>query len=267
MNKPENITNLDYRVLLKSITGLSDADLICNPTPELSDEHQHRLESYVQRRLNGEPVSKIIGEREFYGLGFHVTQHVLDPRPDTETLVDAVLEHCRKHDLHEPRILELGVGSGCIGISLLKNIEGARVFGVDISDDALDVAKRNANRHEVQDRITFLHSDWFESVTGVFDIIVSNPPYIESNDIESLQVEVKKYDPILALDGGADGLEPYRIIFSQAENHLYPHGAVFVEFGINQDQALERLITSHGFAGFQFYKDLSGTNRVLGASL
>ena len=261
------IDRQDYRILLKHVTGMSDADLICTPDPVLLPRQQSNLEHCLERRKAGEPVSKIMGYREFYGLDFTVTEDVLDPRPDTETLVDAVIQYCQDHKIQQPRILELGVGSGCVSIALLKNIPDAYVCAVDISDEALDIARINAKTHQVDDRAVFLHSDWYESVTGVFDIIVSNPPYIESKTIESLQVEVRGYDPIQALDGGNDGLDAYRIIFAQAEAYLYPHGVVFAEFGMNQEDAIGRLITSNGFAGFQLYRDLSGTNRVCRASL
>ena len=251
----------EQRIFLKHITGLSDADLIITPAPILTAEQDQLLQEMVKRRQDGEPVSKIIGEREFYSLPFFVNRHVLDPRPDSEILVEVGLSHIREKD--SPHVLELGCGSGCIGVAMAANHQQCRVDMVDISTEALDVAHSNVTRHQLQDRVKLWRSDWFDTVQGRYDLILSNPPYIESHVIESLQIEVKNHDPILALDGGDDGLNPYRIIFSQAASHLYPQGVLAVEHGKGQEGELQRLMNSYGFAMIRSFPDLGGTNRVL----
>lgn len=255
------IDRLDRRVLLKHVTGCSDADLIVTPNPELTPEQQDVFESMLARREAGEPVSKIIGAREFYSLMFHVNEDVLDPRPDTEILVDAALNFLKTKKT--PCVLELGCGSGCISVTIAANHPDVRIDAVDVSKEALSVAEGNVACHGLQDRITLRESNWFDSVSGQYHLIISNPPYIESNALESLAPEVKNHDPILALDGGKDGLEAYRIIFSQARAHLYPQGTLMVEHGAGQEDELQRLMENSGFGQIRAIPDLSGTNRVL----
>lgn len=259
------ITPLDRRILLKHIGGFSDADLIITPNPVLDTRQQALLDTYTQRRLAGEPIAKILGVKEFYSLDFTVNQHVLDPRPDSEVLVDCVLAHIQ--DQTAPRLLELGCGSGCLSVAIASNHDNAVIDAVDISADALAVAQQNVARHGMSERVRCFQSNWYSHVDESYDVIFANPPYIESRIIESLDVDVKNYDPILALDGGSDGLDPYHIIFSQAKNVLYPQGALYVEHGANQEGKLQRLMECHGFAMIRCFKDLSGTNRVLSASL
>lgn len=256
---------LERRILLKHITGCSDADLIIQPDPDLTTAQQSAFDEGLARLALGEPVSKIIGQREFYSLAMRVSHDVLDPRPDSETLVDAVLSYIKGRE--SVRILELGCGSGCLSIAIAANHPGCTIDCVDVSHDALAIAHLNVEAHGLHDRIHLAPSDWYQSVEGVYDIILSNPPYIESQVIPLLADGVKNYDPILSLDGGEDGLTAYREIFSQAKKFLYPQGALFLEHGIGQEADLQRLIEPWGFAQIRSFPDLAGTNRVFAVFL
>jgi len=188
------------------------------------------------RRLAGEPLSKILGLKEFWGLEFQVNEYVLDPRPDTETLIEAVLDYVGGRKSETLKILDLGTGTGCVPISLLSELPNATAMAIDISDEALDVARQNVQKHndqhDISDRIEFRKGSWFEGLEGQnFDIITSNPPYIPDSDIENLSKEVKNHDPVLALSGGDSGLEAYNKIFSSLNNHLKSDGRAFFEIG------------------------------------
>mgnify|MGYP001559003930 FL=1 len=219
------------------------------------------MQTIAGRRAAGEPVSRIIGEKEFDGLSYKVTPDVLDPRMDTETLVAAA---CSRFKDHQPRqILDLGTGSGCILISLLKAFPESIGVGVDVSREALAVAQENAAQHGVAAQTFFIQGDWAESVNGSFDLIVSNPPYIPSGDIPNLDKEVRNYDPILALDGGFDGLQAYKKIFSQIKALFSQGGCGFFEVGILQAQDVARLAENAGFLVKGYHTDSAGILRVL----
>ncbi len=197
------------------------------------------LQSYIERRKKGEPVSKIIGHKGFWSLDLKVTTETLDPRPDSETLIDAVLKHFP--DKKKPfRILDIGTGSGCLLLALLSEYPNAKGIGIDISIHALDVAKTNACGFSA----TFQQLDWtsltWADSLGQFDVIVSNPPYIRTADIQTLDAEVKKYDPLTALDGGVDGLNAYRAIGKNIAKLLYPYGKVFFEIGQGQERDVKK---------------------------
>lgn len=253
--------DLAARLLVRAVLDVSDIDLIASPGMEVSREQEERAGDYTKRRLAGEPVSRIFGEREFRSLPFTVTPAVLDPRADTETLVEAALNRFARRA--PAAILDLGTGSGCIAISLLKEWPAAKGTGVDISPDALAVAAGNARRHGVLERLTLLEGDWFAPVQGVFDLIVANPPYISSGEIESLAPEVKNHDPILALDGGNDGVRAYKKILENVKNHLDPQGRCFFEIGAGQADDVARLAEDAGLVVKESYKDLAGIVRVL----
>jgi len=250
----------ETRWLIKHALGVGDADLISGKK-NVSPEDVRAAESLTARRAAGEPVSRIIGEKEFCGLSFMVTPDVLDPRPDTEVLVDAAV----KRFAADPprRILDLGTGSGCILIALLKKFPRAAGVGVDISESALEVARENAARNGVADRASFVRGDWAEFVDESFDLIVSNPPYISSGDIPNLDAEVKNHDPILALDGGFDGLDAYKKIFSQMKKLFLPGGAGFFEMGILQAEDVARLAGNAGFLVKSYHADSAGILRVV----
>lgn len=250
----------EARWLLRHALGVTDADLIAGNRP-LAQREVNSVESLIARRAAGEPVSRIMGEKEFRGLTYKVTPDVLDPRFDTETLVEAAI--ARFKDNPPSRILDMGTGSGCILISLLKEFPESNGIGVDVSREALAVAKENAARHGVDGRASFVYSRWAESVNESFDLIVSNPPYIRSADIPNLDREVKNHDPILALDGGFDGLQAYKTIFSQIKKIFSPRGAGFFEVGILQAQDVARLAENAGFLVRGYHADSAGVLRVL----
>lgn len=252
---------LDARLLLQAATGLSHADIIADPDQLVREDHHEAFSAYLKRRLKAEPVSRILGVREFYGRDFKVTPAVLDPRPDTEVLVDAALGWAKTHPVS--RLLDLGTGTGILAVTLLAEWPGSTAVAVDVSSGALAVAADNAKRLGVSERLTLVESSWFGSVEGTFDLIVSNPPYIREVDIAGLAPDVTDYDPHLALTGGADGLDPYRHISASARAFLRPGGAVFVEIGEGQAQDVSALFKSNNFNKLSEYKDLAGHIRIL----
>lgn len=259
---------LDARVLLGSATGLSHEALIANGQEPLPRKQAARFCAYVNRRLSGEPVSRIRGSREFYGREFQIDPHTLDPRADTETLIEAALAlEAQAGTRDRPlRVLDLGTGSGCILVTLLAELPHATGIGADISQGALMCAGNNARRFGVAGRAGFVLSDWFEGLTGRFDLIVSNPPYIESAEIAALPVEVASHDPRAALDGGPDGLDAYRRIAAGAADHLAPGGHVLVEIGLTQAPPVSGLFQAAGFAPAAegVFLDLAGRPRCIG---
>lgn len=223
------------------------------------------LDALLARRLAGEPVARILGEKEFYGLSFVLNEATLVPRPETELLVDLALDWLRGRG--DAVILDLGTGTGCIPIAILANAPRVRAVAVDLSARALDAARENAVRHGVAERMELCEGSWFDplpkSEGGGFDLIASNPPYIESAAIATLAPEVRDHDPHLALDGGPDGLEPYRIIAAGAAARLVPGGALMVEVGSAQGAAVAGIFTGAGFSNLVIHKDLAGLDRVV----
>jgi release factor glutamine methyltransferase len=250
---------LDARLLLQAAAGLSREELILGPDRQLSPAEHARFEDFVARRERHEPVSRILGEREFYGRSFIVTPATLDPRPDTETLIDAALS------LMPPRarILDLGTGTGAIAVTLLAERPDASGVATDLSPEALAVAARNAALNGVADRLRLLEGSWFTPVSGVFDIIASNPPYIPVGDIAGLSPDVRNFDPRLALVGGDDGLDPYREIARNAARHLAERGHVLVEIGAGQADDVEAIFAAAGFTSHTRHRDLGGHVRCL----
>jgi release factor glutamine methyltransferase len=232
----------------------------------MPDEWSEGLELAALRRLSGEPISRIIGEREFWGLRFALNEATLDPRPETELLVgDAIAfaEHKRS-----PRLIDLGTGSGAIAVAILSALPKAKAFATDISEPALAAARANAERHHVAERIDFRLGAWWQAVPHqeLFDLIVSNPPYIAREEIADLQPEVRLFDPKLALDGGWDGLEAYRAIASQAARRLNPGGLLLLEIGAGQGETVSRIFSRAGFGRIEVQKDLAGLDRLVLAS-
>ena len=258
---------LDARLLLLAATGLTHEALIGAPERLLGESEARRLDGLAGRRLAREPVSRIFGEREFYGRPFAIGPASLDPRADTETLVERALRFVDTQPA--PAILDLGTGSGAILMTLLAELPGARGTGTDVSEAALDVARANARRHGVDGRAQFVAADWCDGVTGRFDLIVSNPPYIPSGDISGLEPEVRDHDPVVALDGGTDGLDAYRAIATGAQACLSPGGLLALEIGAGQRDAVDRLFAAHGWRpapAEATSPDLSGRIRVLAFS-
>ncbi|EJF75462.1 peptide chain release factor N(5)-glutamine methyltransferase [Bartonella alsatica] len=257
--------NLEAKILVEWITNTNASDRIFQPDMCLSFEQIVQLEHAIQRRIAGEPVYRIIGAREFYGISLALSPDTLEPRPDTEILIDLVLPLLKKHvkELGKITLLDMGTGSGAIAIAILKQIPQSYTVAVDISEDALKTATKNAKNAEVIDRFIPLFSDWFDSVTGRFDLIISNPPYIPATDIQNLAKEVQLYDPLRALIGGKDGLDFYRKLSDKASNYLKEKGHIAVEIGYSQEKEVCDLFEKNGFKCLEMRKDLSGIPRAL----
>ncbi len=217
----------------------------------------------MRRRLTGQSVARIIGEREFYGLAFTLNAATLEPRPDTELLVDMAIAALPPGG----RMLDLGTGTGCIPIAVLANRPDATAVAVDLSAEALAAARINAGRHGVAGRLALIEGNWLEPLEGEagFHLIVSNPPYIASSVIPGLSAEVREFDPALALDGGPDGLAPYRIIAAQAPRHLVSPGRLLLEIGYDQGEAVTAILAGAGWQQIAVHKDLAGLDRVVSA--
>ncbi|KRR23360.1 peptide chain release factor N(5)-glutamine methyltransferase [Bradyrhizobium retamae] len=257
---------LDARILTGHALGLDLTGLISAAQRELTSDESARLEAFMRRRLAGEPVARIIGEKEFWGLPLRLSAATLVPRPDTETVVELALELLRAGgDLNRPlRIADLGTGSGAILLALLSELPAAHGFGTDISEAALQTAAANAARSALSDRATFVACDYAGGLSGTFDLIVSNPPYIRSADIAHLAEEVRNHDPLAALDGGADGLDAYRALIPQAAGLLAPGAALVVEAGEGQSGPIQALMTSAGLTPATAPKaDLAGIPRAV----
>lgn len=254
---------MDAFYLLEYVTGISRTSYYADPTKALSEVQQECYLTYIKKRAKRVPLQHITGEQEFMGYRFQVNEHVLIPRQDTECLVEEAEQYLREG----MRILDMCTGSGCILISLLKRaaersgISGVTGIGVDISDEALQVAAGNAKQLDCI--AEFQKSDLFTAVTGTYDMILSNPPYIRTEVIKSLADEVKLYDPMLALDGKADGLFFYREIVRQSPAYLKPGGRLFLEIGYDQAEAVELLLDQQGFEQIVVKKDLAGLDRIM----
>jgi release factor glutamine methyltransferase len=251
--------SLDARLLLQHVTGLDHAALVADPDFVVTDQLASRFEALIARRAAYEPISRILGTREFFGRSFKVTPDVLDPRADTETIVEVCLQFLPKDK--PSRILDLGTGSGILAVTLLSERPLATGVAVDVSPAALAVARVNAA--EVADRLQLIESNWFSLVNGRFDLIVSNPPYIPAADVLRLDVEVKDHDPHLALDGGGDGLDCYLAIASSAGNHLVENGHVVVEIGAGQQADVTGIFAAQQFQLIAQKQDLGGHVRAL----
>lgn len=254
----------EARLLLLSALKITHAALIADGGARIGDRHEV-LASYTARRAAREPFARIVGHKEFYGLDFRLSPETLVPRADTETLVEAVIDHARSRglDRQPTAIIDIGTGSGAILIALLANLPHAIGLGIDLAEGAVAAAAENAARLGLAGRASFLRGDWFAGTNGPFGIIVSNPPYIPHADIADLEPEVRLGDPQLALDGGPDGLEPYRILARQAPERLAPGGFVAVEIGAGQDSDVSELFGAAGFRSLEARKDLGGIIRAL----
>jgi release factor glutamine methyltransferase len=252
---------LDARLLLQASAELSHSDVVAEPDLILAPEVAAKFWVLMERRSALEPVSRILATREFYGREFQVAPAVLDPRADTEVLIEAALPLGKGKGSF--RILDLGTGSGAIVVTLLAELPHATGVATDISEAALAVANFNAEMHGVSDRLRFIHANWFDGLDGQFDLIVSNPPYILTDDIAGLSPDVRDFDPHSALDGGVDGLMAYRQIAAGASGFLALQAPVLVEIGAGQEPDVQRLFETNGFALNQRYPDLGGHIRCL----
>lgn len=240
---------IDARLLLMGALGLSHGQIIMNPMRPVTADEAARITAYGERRLAREPLSRIVGYREFYSRRFTLTPAVLDPRPDTETVIEAALAIVKSEgwDNSPIQILDLGVGSGAILLTLLAELPQAVGLGVDVSPSALDTARLNAEKLELTSRARFQRSDWLQGVTGLFQLVISNPPYITTSDIAGLAPEVADYEPRVALDGGDDGLVAYRKIMPGLKSVLAPGGWAVFEVGQHQSTPVAQLLQQNGF--------------------
>ena len=253
---------LDARLLLEAVCGTDRNDLLVHGEQPVAPEAEEKYLNWIRQRAEHIPLQQLTGEQDFMGLTFTVNEHVLIPRQDTEILVEEVLK-----ELHDGmRILDMCTGSGCILLSLLHYSNDCEGLGVDLSAEALEVAGRNALKvltPEKAEHAHFLQSDLFEKVEGKFEIIVSNPPYIASAEVEKLMPEVRDHEPRMALDGTEDGLYFYRRIIEEAGRHLVSSGMLFFEIGYDQGQAVSELMRTEGYREVQVVQDYAGLDRVV----
>lgn len=259
----------DARALIGAALRLSRAQLLAQCDRVLEPREIAAISALAARRMKREPVSRILGRKEFWSLTLDVTPDVLVPRPDTETVVEAALDHVARNDLRlkELRILDIGTGTGALMLALLKELPNARGVATDVSAAALDVARGNAERLRLASRSAFVVCNMADGVQGRFDIIVSNPPYIARGAIATLDPEVRDYDPRLALDGGTDGLDAYRAIAVTAPGHLARGGRLIVELGLGQADPVMSLFAASGMAILSIRADLAGIPRALTAAM
>ena len=250
---------LDARLLIEGSLATE------NPEPDMTlpPEALARLRGFAKRRLAGEPVWRILGEREFWSLRFRLSPATLEPRPDSETIVEAALAELKGRRDEPLSLLDLGTGTGCLLIALLSELPRARGLGIDLSEEACSTAAGNAALNGVAERATFRQGSWTDGLFGRFDLIVSNPPYIPSGEIAGLSVEVREHDPILALDGGADGLAPYRIFARTLPALLAPAGIIVFEIGAGQGPDVVALMQAGGLEFRGSRNDLGGHERAL----
>ena len=249
----------DARLLLADCLELRTQNLNLLDNSCISEIKISKFWRMINERCKRKPVSKILGYRSFWGRDFEINENVLDPRGDTETLIELIL------DCNFENMLELGTGSGAIAITILAERPEVTCVATDISQYALNIARTNSKRHGVQSRLKLLYSNWFDKISGSFDIIVSNPPYISSKEYTQLSAEVLKYDPKISLTLGGDGLEAYREILSQAIEKLSKNGHIFLEIGHTQANAVGHLFKEAGFQQIKVHKDLGSRDRVISA--
>jgi len=257
----------DARVLVGHALHLDRARLVAQSDRNLEAREINVISGLAARRLKREPVSRILGQKEFWSLSLTVAPEVLVPRPETETVVEGALDFVVRSGLRmeKLRVLDIGTGSGALLLALLSELPDAIGTGTDTSDAALQVARANAARCGLEARCNFLVCDVVSGVQGTFDLVVSNPPYIARGEIASLAPEVREYDPLVALDGGDDGLAVYRAIAAQARQFLATGGRLFVEIGAGQEPAVRAILANSGLTVGVARKDLAGIPRVLGA--
>jgi release factor glutamine methyltransferase len=254
----------DASVLLAHLLGCDRTFIISHAEDPVSDDVLSSLKQLVERRAQGEPIQYITGSQEFFSLDFEVTRDVLIPRPETELIVEIALDLIRK-DQTSALVCDVGTGSGCIAISILRNRPQARAVAIDVSRNAIAVARRNARRHSVDDRMTFVVSDCFEAIskTPTFDLVVSNPPYVHEQTVPYLQREVRDYEPRIALTPGGDGLSMIRRLLSESPLVIKSGGYLLIEMGFDQGDAVLRLVDTKIWRLLDTHKDLQGIPRTL----
>jgi len=252
---------LDARLLLASVDGMSASVVLLDPGRVLAADAESAFDRLVDRRARREPVSRILGRREFWSLDFAISLATLDPRPDSETLVEAALAQFEP----EPRrrVLDLGTGTGCLLLSVLSERPKWVGLGIDIAEEAVAVARANARTLELSERAHFQTGDWDKGLAGTFDLILSNPPYIPSSEIAGLSPEVASFDPLRALDGGTDGLDAYRALAPALLRLLAPQGRAVIELGKGQVAAIAGIMEAAGLRALERRQDLAGVERCL----
>jgi release factor glutamine methyltransferase len=263
--------NLDCRILLGHAMGLNRS-VYPHEQIKITQKEINKFKTLIDERKKGKPVSRIINKKQFWKMNFTLNEETLDPRPDSEVIIESILKHF-KDKLGNLRILDLGSGSGCLGLSILNEYKNSKGILIDASLDSLEIAKINAVDYNLFHRSKFINLNWFkkewtkELLQNIenkkFDIIISNPPYIPSNDINNLQIEVKKFEPRLALDGGKDGMDSYKSILSNIIDILKPEGKIFLEIGHNQQNLINKIANKCELIFKDSNKDLSGIIRVL----
>ena len=255
-SKAEEYDN-DAFELLSFVTGISRTDFLLKSNEELPEEYEKKYNELVRKRSTRYPLQYITGEAWFYGRKFYVDENVLIPRFDTENLVEWII----KEEKNSKRFLDMCTGSGCIAVTIKEELKGAEAFASDLSGEALKVANKNADI--IGSHIDFIQSDLYENITGRFDFIVSNPPYIERKVIDTLMPEVKEHEPYMALDGGEDGLFFYREIIKNAPKFLNPGGRLYFEIGYDQAESVGKLLDESGLKDITVRKDLAGNDRCI----
>jgi release factor glutamine methyltransferase len=261
--KQNNIENstLKAKILLANILNVKKEYLLIHSEEEIKQEDKIKYENCIKELIKGKPLQYITNKQEFMGLDFYVDENVLIPQPDTEILVEKAIEISKT--TQKNKILDMCTGSGCIAISLAKKINNAQITAVDISNSALNVANKNAINNNVENKIKFINSDMFNNIEEKFDIIVSNPPYIETETINKLGIEVQN-EPHLALDGGIDGLKFYKTIANNAFKYLNENGYLLLEIGYNQQNSVTQLLQDIGkYKNIETVKDLGGNYRIV----
>ena len=263
--------NLDCRILLGHAMGLNRS-VYPHEQIKITQKEINKFKTLIDERKKGKPVSRIINKKQFWKMNFTLNEETLDPRPDSEVIIESILKHF-KDKLGNLRILDLGSGSGCLGLSILNEYKNSKGILIDVSLDSLEIAKINAVDYNLFHRSKFINLNWFkkewtkELLQNIenkkFDIIISNPPYIPSNDINNLQIEVKKFEPRLALDGGKDGMDSYKSILPNIIDILKPEGKIFLEIGHNQQNLINKIANKCELIFKDSNKDLSGIIRVL----
>ncbi len=258
---------LDAEVLLRHVIQIDKAQLYLRVDETLEAEAEHRFWELLERRARREPVAYITGRKEFWSLDFSVTPDVLIPRPETESLVEVALERMRTLRNSRVKIVDLGTGSGVIAVCLAKELSQAQISAVDLSSAALQVARANGERHGVANRIRFLHGDLFAPLVAErasFDLVIANPPYVCGRDLTKLEAEIREWEPMVALDGGQDGLEFYRRIATQCSDYLTARGEVLLEIGDRMGEAVAQLFANAGgFEAPALWRDYAGKDRVI----
>lgn len=254
-------SKLDVKILLSFLLDIDSKELIMYFNQHIDRKFINNFEQLLKRRLNREPIANIVNKKSFWSYDFFVNENVLTPRSDSEILVEAVLSNYNNMN-ENLNILDLGTGSGCLILSLLKMYKNATGLAIDISDKALQVAKQNAKNLKVEN-IKFLKNNWNDNIEDKFDIIISNPPYIPTKEIKELEPEVNKFNPLLALDGGEDGLNCYRYLAKSLDKNLKENTKIFLEIGKNQEKDIEKIFNENGYKLLKIYKDLAEINRIL----